>query len=289
MVAKQKRGTPVKRFVSDLRQNWDARPFFWTEGEVTGGLKVRVPSQARVMVLGPHPDDPESVAITCRLLVRSGCDLHYAIVSMSPSGVEDQYAQTSHDRHSVPLRERKIAIRKREQIMSAGTLGLTEDRIAFLHLEENNGGIPLDCPENKARIELLLESAAPDIVIMPAGKDANQTHAWVHRVFREYARISGAGRKRPMVGLYNEDPKTTAIETDLFVLFGEESAKWKGALLRIHDSQQQRNMRLRQVGFDERILQVNRQRYERLLESDSRKKFSAGYAEVFEIELFGSS
>ncbi len=279
----------MKRFVSDLQQNWNGRPFVWADGESAVGLKLRLPSHARVMVLAPHPDDPETTAITCRLLLDSGCDLHYAIVSMSPSGVEDHYAQTS----SVPvcqsLAAKKIAIRKSEQMISAGMLGLTEDKISFLSLDDNERGNVSDSLENRDRISLLLESGAPDIVIMPVGKDTNRTHAWVQRVFRKCAGQLARSAKRPMIALYNENPKTTSMEPDLFVLFDKKAAQWKGDMLRIHDSQQQRNMRVRGMGLDERILDVNRRRYERFSGPADPGKSSPEYAEAFEIELFGFS
>jgi LmbE family N-acetylglucosaminyl deacetylase len=229
------------------------------------------------------------VAITIRLLLKSGCDLRYAIVSMSPSGVQDQDARPDGPVDVTSLLQRKIAIRRREQILAAAALGLTEERIRFLCLGENEGGTFSESRENRASIKLLLESTMPDIAIMPVGQDSNQTHAWVHRVFREHAIGLAQKRRRPLVALYNEDPKTMSMRTDLFVLFGEESAGWKRALLRIHDSQQKRNLRLRQVGFDDRILQVNRRGFARFSGSNDFDGSSAGYAEAFEIERFGFS
>jgi LmbE family N-acetylglucosaminyl deacetylase len=276
----------VNRFVSDLQQNWDERPFVWTDKNVPPGL--RMPSNARVLALGPHPDDAESVAVTCRLLLHSGCDLRFAIVCTSPSGVEDSYAELHGDRSlgTTPA-ERKIAIRKKEQIASAGKLGLSEDKVTFLSLDENENGMLSDSPTDRARIGHLLQSTNPDMVILPVGKDTNRTHAWVWRVFRESARRLFERERRPMVALYSEDPKTTDMGTDLFVLFGEESARWKSALLRTHDSQQQRNLHVRQSGFDERILQVNRRRYDRFSGAESLRESSFRYAEAFEIERFG--
>ena len=40
-------------------------------------------------------------------------------------------------------------------------------------------------------------------------------------------------KRKSIVGLYNEDPKTLEIRKDLFVLFNEEDARWKGNLLKI--------------------------------------------------------
>ena len=282
--------TPVEGFISDLEQHWNRRPFVWTEESAGSDSGLEFPRKARVLVLGPHPDDPESVAITLRLLLKSGCDLRYAIVTMSPSGVHDQDARPTAPLDLGSVAQRKLAIRRREQILAAEALGLTEERISFLCLGENEGGTLSDSRENKAMINRLLESTMPDIAIMPTGQDSNITHAWVHRVFREYAEQLARKRRRPLVGLYNEDPKTTSMRTDLLVLFGEESALWKRALLKIHDSQQKRNLRLRQMGFDDRILNMNRRRFKQSSGSCDFDLYSAaGYAEAFEIERFGFS
>jgi LmbE family N-acetylglucosaminyl deacetylase len=279
----------VQRFVSDLGRHWKKRPFVWTEEPERSDPRLELPRKARVLVLGPHPDDPESVAITLRLLLRSECDLRYAIVTLSPSGVQDEDAGPAGHLGVNALDERKIAIRMREQILAGAALGLAEERIHFLRLGERAASVPQHSREDSARIHRILESTMPDIVILPAGKDSNRTHAWVHRIFRGHARRNAKMRRRPLVALYNEDPKTSSMRTDLLVLFGEQSAQWKRAVLRIHDSQQKRNLRLRQTGFDERILRVNRRRFMQFSGSQDPDLSSAGYAEAFEIERFGFS
>jgi len=273
----------VRTFIFDLRQHWEERPFIWNEVEDVS-RKVRLPMYGRVLVLGPHPDDPESVAITCRLLMQSGCEIWYAVVSMSPSGVEDEYAQIRRNRDPISLQEKKSMIRQKEQTRAAEMFGLPPDRLAFLGIEEDK---ELDSPKNLTRIREHLESVGPDIVIMPIGKDPNQTHAWVCQAFRKCANDLTLKTEKPIVALYNEDPKTIEIRKDLFVLFGEEGADWKGALLRVHDSQQERNIHSRGMGFDERILRMNHLSWRHLVEISTPVGSSAKYAEVFEIELFG--
>ena len=59
--------------------------------------------------------------------------------------------------------------------------------------------------------------------------------------------------------------------------YDEETARWKASLLRCHDSQQQRNLRSRGSGFDDRILHMDRTSAREL-------KLMAEYAEVFEVE-----
>ena len=79
------------------------------------------------------------------------------------------------------------------------------------------------------------------------------------------------------MALLNRDPKTIEMRQDVYSVFGEAEALWKGTLLRFHQTQHQRNLRTRQHGFDERILRVNRQTAREL-------GGAAAYAEVFELE-----
>jgi hypothetical protein len=71
------------------------------------------------------------------------------------------------------------------------------------------------------------------------------------------------------------------LRPDIYTAFGEEDAQWKAQLLRFHDSQQQRNLNTRGHGFDQRILDTNRQIAREL-------GLQAPYAEAFEVEMFGA-
>ena len=78
------------------------------------------------------------------------------------------------------------------------------------------------------------------------------------------------------------DPKTGAMRDDVILTFDEATAAWKGALLRCHRSQQQRNLNTRGHGFDERILRVNRA-------SAAGLGIAEPYAEAFELEITRAS
>jgi len=277
---------PVERFVADMKRYWDQRPFIWFENQKRSGLVPSPPSRARVLILGPHPDDPESAAITIRLLMNSGCEIFFAIACMSPEGVDDEYASLRHDMDSLSLLDRKIEIRRREQKQSAQVIGIASKQLTFLDIEKSRNKNSLDTSENRLKIRNHLEFLLPDIVITPAGKDTNQTHVWVCKIMRQCIRDLSINSGKTIIALYNEDPKTMEIHPDLFVLFGEKSALWKKSLLKVHDSQQQRNISRQQKGFDERILRVNLESYEKLLQYTPLSTGKDRYAEVFEIEIF---
>ena len=50
----------------------------------------------RVLALAPHPDDPDAVAVTLRMLARGGWEVSWAIVTSGWSGVQDAFAGSSH-------------------------------------------------------------------------------------------------------------------------------------------------------------------------------------------------
>jgi hypothetical protein len=83
---------------------------------------------------------------------------------------------------------------------------------------------------------------------------------------------------RPVVVFLNKDPKTIGIRNDVITTFGEAEAGWKGELLRFHKSQHERNLRTRNHGFDERILNVNRKDAEEL-------GLQNKYVEIFELKF----
>ncbi len=277
----------MEQFISDVKQLGPEKPIVWSDNASFHKENCCLPSKGRVLVLAPHPDDPESVAITSRLLLQSGCEIAYTIVTLSPNGVTDPYAHTWHENTSFSLLEKKKKIRIKEQICAAEMMGVSRDHVRFLDLQKDDCKKGLD---TKANIEILrnhLESEAPDIVMLPSGKDTNTTHVWVYNVFRKCAKALSVKQERSIVAFYNEDPKTIQIQADIIVMFDEKSAAWKRELLKTHDSQQQRNLHTLQMGFDERILRVNLLAYNQYAPFFSfAPPLSPGYAEIFELELF---
>lgn len=224
----------------------------------------------RVMVLAPHPDDFDAVGVTMRFFKNNENPIFVAVVSGSASGVLDEYCPGADQAE-------KARVREEEQRDSARTFGLPDDHLRFLRLPEDAAGDPKEDFENESAIREVLEWARPDLVFLPHGCDTNPGH---QRVFAMLRRIA-AESNQPLAAFYIRDPKTVECRLDVHLGFDEEAAQWKGALLRLHRTQQQRSMTQRGFGFDERLLQVNRN-----IAADI--GCAEPYAEAFELELFGA-
>jgi hypothetical protein len=109
---------------------------------------------------------------------------------------------------------------------------------------------------------------------MAHGNDSNaahrRTYAWFRQIVRE--------ERLTLAAFLNRDPKTLAMNTDLYTFFDHSLALWKAELLRFHQSQHQRNLNQRGFGFDERILREDRKHA-------LGREAKGGYAEVFELEF----
>ncbi len=208
---------------------------------------LSLPSGCRLAVIGPHPDDFDVVAVTLRRLVARGAELRVAVVTSGWSGVEDAFAGS-------PDRARKGDLREAEQRASAGLFGLPPGALDFLRLREDAAGELADDADSRRALNAWLERARADILFLPHGDDTNPTHRRVFAWVRDWMRCV----RRPMVALLNRDPKTERFRTDLYTAFGPDEAEWKGGLLRCHASQHTRNLRVRGIGFDHRILEINR-------------------------------
>lgn len=228
---------------------------------------VAFPPDLTALVLGPHPDDFDAVAVTLSLLRDNGNPLFAAVVR-SGSGVEDSYA-------SPPTLEQKAAVREREQRNSCAAFGLPESALAFLDLQQDAGGQLLENPANREALRRHLIEVHPDLLFLPHGADTNAGHRRLYAMARTIAAEAGW----PLAAFFNRDPKTTRIRVDAFTGFDDAAADWKRRLLLCHDSQHRRNLNARRIGFDERILDFNRR--------TAREIPGAGpYAETFEIEFF---
>lgn len=221
------------------------------------------------LVLAPHPDDFDAIAITLRRLHAQGMRLHLAVCTTGASGVEDGYAGAQTD-------EAKGALREREQAASCAFFGLPAAQLEFLRLSSDESGNPRLDAANHATVQDLLLRHQPHCVFLPHGKDSNVTHQ------RTYALIETVTQEMryPLWAWLNQDAKTLAMQQDLYTPFDDQAAEWKAELLRFHASQHQRNLNTRGHGFDARVLRINRQ-------SATAVQAALPYAEVFELQRLG--
>ena len=229
----------------------------------------RLPAAVRVLVLAPHPDDFDAVAVTLRRLHTAGHRIEVVVLTGAASGVEDRYPGAVDN-------AAKRAIREREQRASCRAFGLPDERLAFVRLDEGEDGHMTASEANRERVGAVLRSAAPELVFVPHGNDTNPDHRRTAAFLADCVGRAGSA----MVVCRNRDPKTLAMRTDLVTGFGEDDACWKGELLRCHASQHARNLNTRGHGFDERVLRVNRQIAAEL-------GGASPYAECFEVEGLG--
>jgi LmbE family N-acetylglucosaminyl deacetylase len=197
------------------------------------------------LVLAPHPDDFDVVAVTLRYFTRGGADITLEVLSSGASGVEDAFATG---------REAKISAREAEQRESCAGFGLLAEHVRFHRLAEDGEGFIADIADNQARVHAMLDAHSPDGVILPHGNDSNADHRRTFRWFRSWRET----RSHPPLALLVRDPKTLAMRVDLIAPYDADTAAWKAALLRCHRSQHERNLRQRGIGFDQRIMDSDR-------------------------------
>jgi len=226
------------------------------------------PHRTRLLVLGPHPDDFDAIAVTLRCLTTGGNPLAAGIVRTG-SGVLDTYA-------SDLTWGKKADIREREQRNSMRFFGLPDNAVTFFSLDNDDGeGQLRETPANLATLTAFVTERKPDILFIPHGNDTNSAHRALYAMVRKLV----GGLDQPPILFLVRDPKTVAMRTDLYMPFDEKQAAWKAQLLRFHDTQHQRNLTTRGSGFDERILEGNRQIARELT-------LDAPYAEAFEVETY---
>ena len=226
-----------------------------------------LPAPLTLVVLAPHPDDFDAIAVTLRYFHQRGDAIHLAVLTTGASGVEDGYGETY-------TADDKAALREKEQAASCAFFGLPPERLSFLRLPPDEKGNPRLDDANHQCIRDYLAARQPDLVFMPHGNDSNVTHQRTYALFRTVA----LAEQWKVWAVLNQDAKTVAMRTDLYTPFGAENAEWKAELLRLHASQHQRNLNTRAQGFDERVLAVNRR---------TGSGLNAEYAEAFELERYG--
>ena len=87
----------------------------------------------RLLVLAPHPDDFDAIAITLQYFQTRGNETHPAVLSGGSRGVQNNYADP-------PTRKQKARLREQEQMDSCRFFGLPPDRLCFLRLPDAEDG-----------------------------------------------------------------------------------------------------------------------------------------------------
>ncbi len=226
---------------------------------------ITFPKDLAIVVLAPHPDDFDAIAVTLRAFRDNGNAIHLGVLSSSASGVEDSFCSPS-------TPEVKAETREEEQRASCRLFGLPPENLVFLRLEEDTEGQPVVNQANAAQLRQYLTAQKPDLVFLPHGNDTNAGHRRTYAMLCHT--VSAAGTS--VTAFLNRDPKTIEMRHDLYTPFEEEEARWKARLLQCHQSQHQRNLNTRGHGIDERILRVNRQTARDLSRAER-------FAEVFEL------
>ena len=219
---------------------------------------IAFPRPLQVLVLAPHPDDFDAIGVTLRHLQAQGHAIHVAVLTSGASGVDDGFGGASD--HLA-----KAALREAEQRESCAFFGLPAQRLQFLRLWE-------DGSDDLAPLGTWMAARAADLLFLPHGNDSNRTHRRTFEAVRMLATEQGIAAWACL----NQDAKTQGMRIDLHCGFYDAEADWKAQLLRMHRSQQARNLRTRGSGFDERVLQVNRQAAQAL-------GLAQPFAEVFEL------
>ena len=227
-----------------------------------------IPPNLSVWVFAPHPDDFDAVSITLKKFFNADCRIYLTVASSGATRVEDSFC-------SPPFIQEKSLVREREQTLSCAYFGLPSRRIHFFRLSEDKNGEIIDNTDNFVKVMNFFLRTEPDVVVMPHGNDENPDHALMYTFL---TRLGGVATKS-FIALLNRDPRTIKMREDIYTYFNETEAADKGTLLRFHQSQQQRNLNTRGIGFDRRILNMNR---EIAAQHPGRDK----YAESFEVEIF---
>jgi LmbE family N-acetylglucosaminyl deacetylase len=149
---------------------------------------------------------------------------------------------------------------------------LDEARVEFLRLPTAEGGYIVDDEAGFARAAERAASLSPQLVFLPHGHDTNPDH----RLAAKWLLQLAADLPEKPEAFFFRDPKTISMRVDAYFPFDRRAAAWKSELLRFHRSQQERNLRTRGGGLDDRILKVN-------ADAASELGIPEAFAEVFEI------
>ena len=231
--------------------------------------KITWSKRLTLLVMAPHPDDFDAIGETLKYMQNTGHDIH-VVVAETGSGIDDAYMD------GLSLLKKR-AKRNEEQRESARFFGLPDANLHFLALENEDDDQIADSEQNRFELAKWVKKIKPDILFLPHGNDTNRAHRAMYLMARQIA----SSVKWSIAMMLNQDAKTVSINPWFYYAFGEKEAKWKAQLLRFHDSQQGRNLKLRGYGFDKRVLRLNNIIAKEL-------GIDKPYASAFEVEIYPS-
>jgi LmbE family N-acetylglucosaminyl deacetylase len=225
-------------------------------------------SSMRLLVLAPHPDDFDAIAVMLKYFQANGSQILLLVLTGGSSGVTDSFL-------TQPTRQNKMDIRQTEQIKALEFFGFPLSHVRFLRMPEDQQGEMILDDGCRKIVGKLFQEFGPDMMALPHGDDSNPSHQRTFALARQLAMTAS----KPVLAFYNQDPKTIRIRLDAFIGFDHATSLWKREMLRFHQSQQTRNLQTRGCGFDDRILKVNEAIAKELQAAQT-------YAEGFQVELF---
>ncbi len=196
--------------------------------------ELALPRPLEVLVLAPHPDDFDAIALTLHHLQRQGHALHVAVLTTGASGVQEGFEGASDD-------AAKAILREAEQRASCALFGLPPGRLHFLRLWGSAPGADADGPDRGAedpadleRLRTWIAARPADLLFLPHGNDSNRTH---RRTF-EAVRAVAAREGLQAWAFLNRDAKTIDMRVDLFFEFGADDKLYgplwfKGQVVRV--------------------------------------------------------
>ena len=116
--------------------------------------KFAIKSGSSVVVMAPHPDDFDAIAVTLKRLAGRGAKIMLAVMTGGASGVEDSFGDFVSDADKTQLREA-------EQRDSCRLFDLNDEAISFLHLDEDDSSELLQTPGNQQVIKTYLDNSNP--------------------------------------------------------------------------------------------------------------------------------
>ena len=221
----------------------------------------------KVLVLCPHPDDFDIAGVTLRHFQQNGSEIFIAVAPTSSGILDSFYGQK-------PTQQEQIETRLEEQRKSIEFFGLDSANVDFFPTDmdlDANGEMAYS-EANKALIEKVILRTEPKALFIPHSNDPNPAHNAMYRIVVETI----IEHDLKLFIYQQKDPKTQGIKVNAYFPIDEKSASWKRELLKFHQSQDHRNRETRQIGFDDRILDMNEAIAEEL-------ELDCQWAEAFEV------